>query len=53
MIKVVYAMLAIAIKDLKVCLDNSNLLLRKNVIWFEPLAYKRETGKQTGSILSY
>lgn len=31
-IKVVYAMLAIIIKDLKMYLDNSNLLLGKSVI---------------------
>ena len=30
-------MLAIAIKDLEVRLSDSNLFLRKNAIWFEPL----------------
>ena len=38
-------MLAIAIKDLEVCLNNSNLLLRKNVIRFELLAQEKETSK--------
>lgn len=44
-IKIVCAILAIAMKDLKVCLDNLNLLLGKNVIWFDLLAQKRETSK--------
>ena len=47
MIKVIYAMLAVAIKDLEVHLGNLNLLLGKNAICFEPSAQKRETGKQT------
>ena len=38
MIRVVFAMLVIAIKDLEVCLGNSNLPLGKNAIWFEPSA---------------
>ena len=46
-------MLAVAIKDLEVCLGNSNLLLGKSAIWFEPSAEKGETGKQTAGILYY
>lgn len=34
-IRVVYAMLILAIKDLKVRLGNSNLLFRKSAIWFK------------------
>ena len=45
MIKIVYAILAVAIEDLEVHLGNSNLPLEKNVIWFEPSAQKKETGK--------
>ena len=53
MIKVVCAMLAVVIKDLKVRLGNSNLLLEKSVIWFELLSQKGETGKQTAGALCY
>ena len=53
MIKVVCTMLVITIEDLKMLLDNSNLLLGKSVIWFEPSALKKETGKQTTSTLYY
>ena len=45
MIRVVYAMLIIAIKDLEVCLSNLNLPLDKSAIWFESLAQKMENGK--------
>lgn len=45
MIKVVYAIIAITIKDLKMCFSNANLLLKKKVIYFEPLAQKEETDK--------
>lgn len=38
-------MFALAIKDLKVRLANSNLELGKRAIWFEPLAQKRKTSK--------
>lgn len=51
MIRVVYAIFAITIKDLKVGLINSNLLLGKNVIWFKLLAQKEKIGKQTTSSL--
>lgn len=44
-------MLAITIEDLEMRLGNSNLLLGKSAIWFEPLAQKGETGKQITSIL--
>ncbi len=53
MIRVVYAMLVIAIKDLVVRLCNSNLPLGKSAIRFEPLAHKGETGKQTAGALYY
>ena len=53
MIRVVCAMLAVAIENLEVYLDNSNLPQRKSAIWFEPLAQKGETGKQTACILYY
>ena len=46
-------MLAVAIKDLEMRMSNSNLLLEKNAIWFEPSAQKRETGKQTAGTLYY
>ena len=53
MITVVCAMLAIAIKDLKMRFSNSNLPLGKSKIWFELLAQKKETGKQTTGALCY
>ena len=46
-------MLAIAIKDLKVRLGNSNLLLGKSAIRFEPSAQKVKIGKQTIGALYY
>ena len=46
-------MLAVKIKDLEVRLSNSNLSTRKNAIYFEFLAQKRETSKQTANILYY
>ena len=53
MIRVVYAMLTVIIKDLELCLGNSNLPLSKSAIWFEPSAQKGETDKQTNSALLY
>ena len=53
MIKVICAMLAVAIEDLEVQIGNSNLLLGRNAIAFEPLPQKLETGKQTTSALYY
>ncbi len=53
MIGVVCAMLAVAIEDLEVRLGNSNLPLGKSAIWFEPLAQKGETSKQTAGALYY
>lgn len=44
---------AITIKYFEVRLGNLNLLLRKSVIWFESLAQKKETGKQTTGTLYY
>ena len=46
-------MLVIAIENLEICLSNLNLRLRKNIIWFKPLALKGETCKQTAGILYY
>ena len=46
-------MLAIAIKDLEICLGNLNLSLGKSAIWFEPSAQKEGTSKQTAGILYY
>ena len=51
MIRVVCAILAIAINDIEMRLGNSNLLLRKSPIWFESSAQKREMGKQMAGIL--
>ena len=45
MIIVVCAILVVVIKDLKICLSNSNLLTGKKVIYFETLTPKRETDK--------
>ncbi len=53
MIRVVCAILAVAIKDLEVRLCNLNLLLRKKAIWFKLLAQKGETSKQTAGTLYY
>ncbi len=53
MIRVVGAMLAVAIENLEVCLGNSNLPLGKRVIWFESSAQKRETSKQMADTLYY
>lgn len=53
MIKVIYAMLAIAIKDLEICLGNFNLPLGKSAIWFEFLTQKIKIGKQTAGVLYY
>ena len=50
-IKVVYAILAVAVKDLEVPLSNSNLPTEKSASCFELLAQKRETGKQTADAL--
>lgn len=37
MIRVVYTIFIIAIKNLEMYLDHLNLLFRKNIIWFELL----------------
>lgn len=44
-------MLAITIKNLDVHLSNFNLAIEKSAICFEFLVQKRETDKQTASIL--
>ena len=53
MIRFVYTMLVVIIEDLEVRMGNSNLPLGKSVIWFESLAQKRETDKQTAGVLYY
>lgn len=47
MIRIVYPIFAIAIKDLEEYLGNLNQPLKKSAIWFELLAQKKEIGKQT------
>lgn len=44
-IKVVYTMLVVVIKNLEIYLSNSNLLTRKNAICFKFLVQKKETSK--------
>ena len=53
MIRVIYAIHAVTIEDLKMRLGNSNLLLRKSAIRFKPLTQKREIDKQTACALYY
>lgn len=53
MIRVVCAILVIIIEDLKVHFDDRNLFLERTAIWFEPLAQKKETSKQTTDALYY
>lgn len=53
MIKVIYAIFAIAIKDPEVHLGDSNLILRKSVIQFELLALKRKTDNYLTDVLYY
>lgn len=50
-IKIVYAIFAVAIKNLKVQFSNSNLLVGKNTIWFKFLAQKKEIDKRTADAL--
>ncbi len=53
MIRVVCAILAMAIKDPEVRLSNLNLPLKKSAIRFEPSAQNGETSKQRASALYY
>lgn len=46
-------MLTIVIKNLKIQMTNSNLLMRKNAICFEVSNQKRETDKQTADAIYY
>lgn len=46
-------MFFIPIKDLKMQLSNSYPPIRKNAIYFEPLAQKREISKQMAGALDY
>ncbi len=52
-IRVVYAILAIAIENLEVQLSNLNLPMGKNVIRFEPLVQKGETGEQMAGAIYF
>ncbi len=45
MIRVIYAMLAVIIEDLKLCMNNKNLPFGKSAIRFEPCAQKSEKGE--------
>lgn len=51
MIRVVHAIFVIIIEDLEMHFNHANLPLRKSAICFEPLAQKRETGKQKADML--
>ncbi len=53
MIRVVYTILVITIKDLEIRVNNLNLQLGKSTIWFESLVHKKKTGKQMADTLSY
>ena len=53
MIRIVYTILTIAIKDLEMRYGNANLLLGKSIFQFELLAQKRKTSKQTADALYY
>lgn len=53
MIKVVYTILAIRIKDMEICLSNSSLRMGKNISCFRFLAQKEEIDKQTADALYY
>lgn len=50
MIRVICILLIVAIKDLKECLSNSNLPIKKKVICFEILAQKNDNGKQMTNV---
>lgn len=45
MITIIYAILAIVIKDLKLHINNKNFPMEKNVIQFELFAQKSQTNK--------
>lgn len=47
MIKIIYAILAIAIKDLEMQLSNLNLAIKKSIICFKLLTQKKKLVKQT------
>lgn len=51
MIKLIYVILDVVIKDIEVRCSNANLLVKKSSIWFELLAEKGDTGKQTANAL--
>lgn len=53
MIKVVYAILTIEIKDLEMWLSNLKLLVGKNVIQFELLIQKGKTSKQMAGTIYF
>lgn len=51
--KIICSIFVVAIKDLKVCLNNSNLSIEQCTICFKASGQKRETSKQTENILYY
>lgn len=53
MIKVIYIIFTVIIRDLEIRFSNINLFLRENVICFEPLTQKVEINKQIANILYY
>ena len=53
MIRVIFAIVAVAMEDLKVHCVNANLPLEKSAIWFKPVIQKGKTGKQTAGALYY
>ena len=42
---VIWAMLIIAIKDLKLCINNPYLLMRKSAICFDPSSQKKSSDR--------
>lgn len=45
MIRIIYTMLAVVIKNLKLCYRNKNLSIEKSIIWFEPYTQKCKTSE--------
>lgn len=52
-IEFLYTILAITIQHLRIFFGNFNLPIRKMAIWFEVLAYKKNTNKQMPCVLYY
>lgn len=51
MMRVIYTIFTIAIKNLKMHFSYANLSLRKNAICFEPLTQKKETNEKIADII--